>query len=324
VPRRKIDAQDIPEPADPALLARALSAAANPVFITDNSGQVVWVNAAFSERSGYSQAEAAGQTPSFLNSGSHDPSFYRGLWQTILAGQVWRGEVVEKRKDGSLYTADEIITPLKNDQGVTTHFVAIQNDITLRKQEGEREHFLAYHDALTGLYNRVLFLDLLQQAMARSARSTNPFALLYLDVDNFKQVNDTYGHHIGDCLLAAIAERLSASVRKSTDAVARLSGDEFAVLHADLSEPKAALAFARKLVESIAQPFLLEGLKVRSGISIGVAIYPENGDTPGDLLNNADKAMYFAKKRGRGNCQLYDRALCENLPTIRAGGEYSA
>jgi diguanylate cyclase len=317
VPRRKIDAQDIPQQADQALLARALSGAANPIFITDNTGHIIWVNAAFSERSGYSRAEAAGQTPSFLKSGSHDASFYRDLWQTILAGEVWRGEVVEKRKDGSLYTADEIITPLKDGRGTVTHFVAIQNDITLRKQEAEREHFLAYHDALTGLYNRVLFLDLLKQAMARSARSANPFALLYLDVDNFKRINDSFGHHIGDRLLAAIAERLSAAVRKSTDAVARLSGDEFAVLQADLTDPSAALALARKLVDSISQPFLLEGLRVQSGISIGVALYPADGETPDDLLKNADKAMYLAKKCGRGNCQLYDRALCENLPAIR-------
>lgn len=313
---RKIDTQGIPGRVDPALLARAISGAAIPVFITNNTGHITWVNAAFSERSGYSQAQAAGKTPSFLKSSSHEESFYRDLWQTIMAGGVWRGEVVEKRKDGSLYTADEIITPLKDDQGVITHFVAVQNDITVRKQESEREHFLAYHDALTGLPNRVRFVDVLRQAMARSVRSANPLALLYIDVDDFKRVNDSFGHHIGDRLLAAIAERLSAAVRKSTDAVARLSGDEFAVLQADLTDPQSALSLARKLIDSLSQPFLLEGLKVESGISIGIAIYPADGETPEDLLGNADKAMYLAKKRGRGNCQLYDPALCENLPAI--------
>lgn len=312
--RRRVDPQTIPGQAEPGLFARALSGAANPIFITNNSGHIIWVNTAFSERSGYSQAEAAGQTPSFLKSGNHDASFYRDLWRTILAGRVWRGEVVERRKDGSLYTADEIITPLKDDEGIITHFIAIQNDITQRKQEAEREHFLAYHDSLTGLYNRVLFLDLLQRAVARSARGSNPFALLFLDVDNFKLVNDTFGHDTGDRLLAAIAERLSAAVRKATDIVARLSGDEFAILQADLADPQAALSLGRKLLASISQPFVLEGLRVQSGVSIGIAIYPAHGETPEDLLRNADTAMYLAKKSGRGTLHLYEPAGCPPVP----------
>ncbi|MBI3530817.1 MAG: diguanylate cyclase [Betaproteobacteria bacterium] len=300
------------EPVEQELLAKALATAADPIFITDHTGRIVWVNEAFSERSGYSPQEAVGQTPSFLKSGSHDASFYRELWQTILAGRVWRGEVVERRKDGNLYTADEVITPLRDDMGTVTHFVAIQHDITLRKQEAQREHFLAYHDALTGLYNRVLFLDLLQQAIARSKHSLDPLALLFLDMDNFKLINDTFGHETGDRLLIAVAERLGAAVRKTTDAVARLSGDEFAILQTGLNDPQAALSLARKLLHSISQPFLLEGRKVQTSVSIGIAIYPTDGEGPDDLLRNADKAMYLAKSRGRGNYQLYDPTLCHS------------
>lgn len=285
--------------------------AADPIFITDHTGRIVWVNEAFSERSGYSAQEAVGHTPSFLKSGRHDASFYRELWQTILAGRVWRGEVVERRKDGCLYTADEVITPLRDDKGAVIHFVAIHHDISLRKQEAEREHFLAYHDALTGLYNRVLFLDLLQQAIARSKSSLHPLSLLFLDMDNFKPINDTCGHETGDRLLVAVAERLGAAVRKTTDAVARLSGDEFVILQTDLSDPQAALTLARKLLHSLSQPFVLEGRKVQTGVSIGIAIYPTDGELPEDLLRNADKAMYLAKSRGGGNCQLYDPALCQ-------------
>ena len=179
-----------PEPAEQGLLAKALATAADPIFIADHSGHIVWVNEAFSKRSGFSPQEAVGHTPSFLKSGKHDASFYRELWQTILAGKVWRGEIIERRKDGSLYTVDEVITPLRDDKATVTHFVAIQRDISLRKQEGKREHFLAYHDALTGLYNRVLFVDILQQAIARSRHSLQPLALLYLDIDNFKLIND--------------------------------------------------------------------------------------------------------------------------------------
>jgi diguanylate cyclase len=291
-------------------MAKALATAADPIFITDHTGCIVWVNEAFSERSGFSPQEAVGQTPSFLKSGRHDESFYRELWQTILAGRVWRGEVVERGKDGSLYTADEVITPLRDDKGSVTHFVAIQHDITLHKQEAEREHFLAYHDALTGLYNRVLFLDLVQQAIARSKRSMHPLALLFLDLDNFKLINDTFGHETGDRLLVAVAERLSAAVRKTTDAVARLSGDEFAILQTGLNDAQAALSLARKLIHSISLPFVLEGRKVQIGVSVGIAIHPTDGELPEELLRNADKAMYLAKSRGGGDCQLYDPALC--------------
>lgn len=300
------------EPVEQGLLAKALATVADSIFITDHTGRIVWVNEAFSERSGFSPQEAVGQTPSFLKSGRQNASFYRELWQTILAGQVWRGEVVERRKDGSLYTADEVITPLRDDKGTVTHFVAVHHDISLRKQEAEREHFLAYHDALTGLYNRVLFLDLLQQAIARSKRSLYPLALLFLDLDNFKLINDTFGHETGDRLLIAVAERLGAAVRKTTDAVARLSGDEFAILQTGLNDRQAALSLARKLLHSISQPFVLEGRKVQIGVSIGIAMYPTDGDLPDVLLRNADKAMYLAKSRGGGDCQLYDPALCQS------------
>lgn len=300
------------EPVEQGLLAKALTSAADPIFITDHTGSIVWVNAAFSERSGFSPQEAVGQTPNFLKSGRHDESFYLDLWQTILAGRVWRGEVVERRKDGSLYTVDEVITPLRDDNATVTHFVSIQRDISLRKQETDREHFLAYHDPLTGLYNRVLFLDLLQQAIARSRHSLHPLALLYLDIDNFKLINDTFGHETGDRLLVAVAERLSAAVRKTIDAVARLSGDEFAILQTGLNDPQAAQSLAGKVLHSISQPFVLEGRTIQTGVSIGIAIYPTDGELPEELLRNADKAMYLAKSRGRGNCQRYDSALCQN------------
>jgi diguanylate cyclase (GGDEF)-like protein/PAS domain S-box-containing protein len=304
--------EHIQEPVEQGLLAKALATVGDPIFIADQSGHIVWVNAAFSERSGFSSQEAIGHTPSFLKSGSHDTAFYRELWQTILAGRVWRGEVVERRKDGSLYTAEEVITPLRDDKGTVTHFLAIQHDITLRKQEAEREHFLAYHDALTGLNNRVLFLDLVQQAISHSKGSLRPLALLFLDLDNFKMVNDTFGHETGDRLLIAVAERISAAVRKTTDAVARLSGDEFAILQTGLRDSQAALSLARKLLHSVSQPFVLEGRTVQTAASIGIAMYPTDGELPEDLLRKADKAMYLAKGRGGSNCQLYDPALCQD------------
>jgi diguanylate cyclase (GGDEF)-like protein len=143
----------------------------------------------------------------------------------------------------------------------------------------------------------------------------HPLALLFLDLDNFKLINDTFGHETGDRLLVAVAERLSAAVRKTTDAVARLSGDEFAILQTGLNDAQAALSLARKLIHSISLPFVLEGRKVQIGVSVGIAMYPTDGELPDELLRNADKAMYLAKSRGGGDCQLYDPALCQSGPS---------
>lgn len=273
------------------LFIKALTCVANAVFITDHQGRIVWVNEAFSRLSGYSCQEAVGQTPSFLKSGQQSLAFYRELWQTILAGNVWRGDVIERHKDGSLYTVDEVITPLRDDAGAITHYVAVQHDITQRKQETEREHYLAYHDPLTRLSNRVLFLDVLEQSIANAKRTGLPLALLYVDIDNFKQINDALGHKAGDQLLVAVANRLRAAVRK-TDIVARLGGDEIAILQTNLFEVNIATTLAQKLLRVILQPFVLEGQKIEASISIGIAFYPNDSENLEDLLNKADQAMY--------------------------------
>ncbi len=282
------------------LLIKALASIANAVFITDHKGRIVWTNDAFSRLSGYSSQEALGQTPSFLKSGQQRPPFYRELWQTILSGNVWRGEVVERRKDGVLYTVDEVITPLRDDSGAITHYVAVQHDITQRKQETAREHFLAYHDPLTGLSNRALFLDMLEQSIANANRTHLPLALLYVDIDGFKRINDALGHKAGDQLLIAVANRLRAAVRK-TDIVARLGGDEMAILQTDLADTHITAKLAQKLLRVISQPFVLEGHKIDAAVSIGIALYPDDAGNIEDLLNNADQAMYLAKSSGR-NC----------------------
>jgi diguanylate cyclase (GGDEF)-like protein/PAS domain S-box-containing protein len=292
------------ETTPPELLAKALASVANAIFITDQRGCIVWANDAFSRLSGYSQQEAIGQTPSLLKSGKQDPSFYRELWQTIVAGSVWRGEVVERHKDGSYFTVDEVITPLRDDRGAITHYIAIQHDITRHKQESERERYLAYHDTLTGLPNRAQFLDVLEQAVANARAARKSLALLYVDIDNFKSVNDTLGHEGGDRLLVAVAERLSAAVRK-TDTVARLGGDEFAILQTDFISTDVATLSGRKLLNSVSQPFVLDGHKVYASVSIGIAMYPVDGERAQDLLRNADQAMYRAKNQGRNRYQLY-------------------
>ena len=295
-PRR--DAQQI-------LLAKALTSTATAIFITDARGQIVWANDAFHRLSGYSPEDIIGHTPAILQSGKQDDSFYAQLWQTILAGNVWQGEVIDQRKDGSLYTVEEIITPLLNEQGAITHFIAIQHDITLRKQESEHDRYLAYHDALTGLPNRALFISVQNNAISRAKRTQHALATLFLDLDNFKPVNDTHGHHIGDQLLVAVADRMRAAVRES-DLVARFGGDEFGILLTDLVDRNVIASLARKLLDTLRMPFMLRGQKLQISASIGVAIYPADGEESETLLINADKAMYQAKLQGGNAYRLYN------------------
>jgi diguanylate cyclase len=294
-------------PAIKGLLAKALSCAANAILLTDRSGKIVWANAAFCHLTGYGLHELLGESPALVKSGMQSEVFYAELWRTILAGNAWRGQMVDKRKDGSLYSVDETITPLLDEQGVITHFIAIQQDMTLQKDEQQRVQYLAYHDVLTGLPNRALFLDLEQQAMSYANRTQHGLALLYLDLDGFKGVNDLFGHAVGDRLLLAVADRLSAAIRKS-DTVARFGGDEFAILLPDLVDTGVADSLASKLTKSIAQPFVIAEQELHVGVSIGVALYPSDGDTPDELIQKADQAMYLAKRRGGGSYQFATHA----------------
>ena len=297
------------------LLARALEAAANAVFIADRDGRFVWVNDAFCRLSGYGREEVIGRTPGLLKSGRQSPEFYRELWETILAGRPWQGELVERRRDGSLWTASQVITPLHDESGAVTHFVAIQHDATASTEARAAIERLAFHDSLTGLPNRVSFLESLGRAIARAASDGRLVALLYLDLDDFKPVNDAMGHAAGDELLIAVAERLRGAVRK-TDAVARLGGDEFAVLLTDVERPDVAGELAGKLVERIGQPYMLNRRRIAVGASIGISLYPRDGATTDDLLRHADAAMYAAKAGGRRRYRFFEPDL-GTAPAVR-------
>lgn len=286
--------------ASQALLASALARTASAIFIADREGRVIWVNQAFCTLCGYAKDELLGQTPEMLKSGKQDAAFYAELWRSVLAGNTWHGELVDRRKDGSFYSVEEVITPLLDDQGNVEHFIAIQHDVTQLRQEIERHHHLANHDALTGLPNRALFFKVLKEAIANARKEGTMFALLYLDLDKFKPVNDTLGHHLGDLLLVNVAKRLRASVRDS-DTVARLGGDEFAIIVHKVADATSAAALARTLLQTVAQPFMLEGHALALTASIGIALFPRDADDPDHLLRSADQAMYVAKSRGE-NC----------------------
>lgn len=289
------------------LLAKAITHLATPVFITDELGKIVWVNDAFCQLSGYAAEEVLGHTPAMLQSGQHGDGFYEHMWQTVRAGQVWHGEVVDQRKDGSRYTADEIISPLRENDGHVTHFIALQHDITQRERATKQEHYMAYHDLLTGLPNRAMFNLLQQKAIAQANRTQQLMAVMFIDLDGFKPVNDTLGHRAGDQLLAAVGERLRSSIRQS-DTIARVGGDEFAMLVPGLEDAETADMLARKVTVNLARPFSLRGERIQIHASVGIALFPSHGADGETLLAHADKAMYQAKLQGGNRHVFYANA----------------
>lgn len=287
-----------------ALLASALVAVANAIFITDPAGRIRWANPAFSQLCGYAIEELRGHTPALLRSGRHSAPFYAEMWRTILAGDVWRGVVVDRAKDGQLYTVDQTITPLLDEHGVITHFIAIQHCPLPVVPSEQQDHYLARHDALTGLPNRLHFREVERRQLEYARGTGHPFALIFLDLDKFKQANDSFGHAIGDQLLLAVAERLARAIRKS-DTVARFGGDEFAILLSELPDKHILTALCEKLNHAMAQPFVVGDHTIHISASIGTAIYPVDGDDPDDLMRKADQSMYCVKRRGGNGYQFY-------------------
>ena len=229
---------------------------------------------------------------------------YRAVQNAIASGKVWQGTLTGRRKDGSLYQQEATISPVRNARGEITHYVAVKRDITERLQSQARIWHLAHHDALTDLPNRVLFQDRLQQAVAHARRTGLLVGILFIDLDNFKDVNDAFGHEFGDHLLKAVTERLRRCTRES-DTVARLGGDEFAVIQTDLERSESAAKLAEKILENLSAPFALEDQEIHMSASIGVTICPLDQDEPHQLVKNADMAMYRAKNTGRANYQFY-------------------
>lgn len=267
-------------------------------IITDVDGRIEYVNPRFTEMTGYRPEEVLGMNPRMWQSGRTPLRTYQRLWETIKSGHVWHGEVLNKTKDGRLFWEDSQISPIKNEQGLITHFVAVKEDITARKELEEQIWYQAHHDGLTGLPNRELFQARLEQALTLADQNDGIAALLYLDLDGFKQVNDRFGHHAGDTVLKEAAQRLAAAVR-DTDTAARLGGDEFAVILAQLQEPASAAVVAAKVAAQMRRPFVIEGDEVTLSGSVGIALYPQHGTTTMALLQNADAAMYRAKQEGR-------------------------
>jgi diguanylate cyclase (GGDEF)-like protein/PAS domain S-box-containing protein len=286
------------------LYASVFQTTGEAVLVTDLELRIVAVNPAFSEITGYGEHEVIGQTPKMLRSGRQDESFYAGMWQSILETGRWQGEIWNRRKDGRIYPQWQSISVVRDANGHASHYVAVFSDISERKSAEERINYLAQHDALTGLPNRVLMQDRLGQGLSAARRGGNRVAVLLIDLDRFKNVNDSLGHHIGDQLLQEVARRLRGCVRE-VDTVSRLGGDEFVVVLPTVHAVEDAAHVAEKVILSLAPPFELNGHAVQVTPSIGVSIYPDDSTTVDGLIRNADAAMYQAKENGRNHYQFF-------------------
>lgn len=289
-------------------LSRALENIADSVVITNRNGEIEYVNSAFESTTGYSRQEAIGKNPSIVQSGKHDKAFYKALWKTILGDRIYRDTLINRKKDGTLYYEEKTITPLKDEKGDITSFVATGKDITERLRAEERLLYMAHHDILTDLPNRALFIDRLSHAILRTHRGDHVVAILFLDLDRFKVINDTLGHDLGDRLLQDLAERLRSCLREA-DTIARLGGDEFAVLLEDITDIADASSIALQIRDMLSYPFVVDGRELFITASVGISMFPDDGQDAHTLLKNADTAMYRAKESGRDTHQLYSAEM---------------
>ncbi|MDO8464873.1 MAG: EAL domain-containing protein [Gallionella sp.] len=280
------------------------------MLITDTNGVILRVNRAFTEITGYTAEEAVGQTPKLLRSGRHDAAFYAKMWESIKSTGTWDGEIWNRRKNGEEYPERLSITAVKGNSGEVTHHVGTMHDITARKAAEAEIKNLGFYDTLTGLPNRRLLMDRLKQALASSMRNGREAALLFIDLDDFKTINDSLGHATGDLLLQQVAQRLTSCVREG-DTVARLGGDEFVVMLEDLS--KQALeaaeqteAIGEKILTTLNQPYQLGNHEYRGTPSIGATLFNNKQSGIEELLKQADIAMYQAKKAGRNTLRFFD------------------
>ncbi|SFN56938.1 PAS domain S-box-containing protein/diguanylate cyclase (GGDEF) domain-containing protein [Formivibrio citricus] len=274
------------------------------IAITDLDGTILDVNETFTTITGYSREEAIGKNPRILKSGLHDAEFYADMWRALIEGGYWAGEIWNRRKNGEIYAELNTITAVFDEAGVRQHYVVLFADITEIKQYQLRLEHLAHFDVLTGLPNRMLLADRLRHAIAEGQRNGKTVAVVYLDLDGFKEVNDRYGHEAGDKLLIAIAQRFTGALR-AVDTVARLGGDEFVAVLADQDSPQSCLPALERLLQAAAEPVTLEDAVLHVSGSAGVACYPQDGDEADVLMRHADQAMYQAKQMGKNRFCMF-------------------
>jgi diguanylate cyclase (GGDEF)-like protein/PAS domain S-box-containing protein len=290
------------------LAEKVIESSLEGVMVTDTMARIVSVNPAFTRLTGYSAEEVIGQNPSLLNSGRQSPAFYARMWESLAADGQWQGEVWNRRKSGEVYPQLLHITAIRDQDGELTHYAALFTDISRLKETEARIRDLAYYDPLTGLPNRRLLEDRLQVELSHAARLRSRLAVMFVDLDRFKRINDSLGHQVGDLLLVEIAHRLRGCLRED-DTVARMGGDEFLIVLSNLTGPDDAAVTARRIISSLRKPVVIENRELVVTSSVGISIYPDDAQDVNTLIKHADVAMYRAKDEGRNSFQLYEPAM---------------
>jgi len=276
------------------------------ILVTDKSNTIIMINKAFSEITGYLADDVIGQSPQLLASGRHDEAFYQQMWQELNSKGSWQGEIWDKRKNGDIFPQWMSISTLKNDAGQVSHYMAMLTNISQWKADEERLKYLATHDVLTGLPNRNTLYDLMSLSFANADRNKESVAILFVDLDHFKPINDDYGHHVGDILLQNISKRLSKTLRAG-DTISRLGGDEFIIVLSNAENRDNLSATVVKIQQAIAQSMDIDGHHLSVKSSIGISLYPQHSKYAERLINYADTAMYQAKKSATDDYVFYQQ-----------------
>jgi diguanylate cyclase (GGDEF)-like protein/PAS domain S-box-containing protein len=290
------------------LLAKIFNESGEAIVITDSENRIIETNVAFEQFTGYTREEALGKNPSILKSGIEDRSFYESMWRSILETNYWQGEIWDKRKDGSLYPKWLTITAIRDRANLITNYFASFSDITQRKEAEKRIEQLAHTDTLTTLPNRHTLVERLSQALEQAKRGSHQLAVFFVDLDRFKTINDTLGHHVGDLLLKEVAARLKSSLR-AEDIVARFGGDEFVVVQPQIRSHLEPAHLAEKILQTVSSPYFLDNNTVYTSPSIGISVFPHDGGSVSELFKNADIAMYHAKAAGRNTYQMFTKEM---------------
>jgi diguanylate cyclase (GGDEF)-like protein/PAS domain S-box-containing protein len=289
------------------LAASVFTCAREGIIISDDTATIIDVNEAFTRITGFSRKEAIGQNSSFLQSGKQTSEFYAHMWQTLLKEGYWSGEIWNRRKNGEEYAEMDTVSAVCDEYGITTHYVALGNDITQMKEYQYQLENIAHYDLLTNLPNRVLLADRLSQAMLQCSRHEQSLAIVFLDLDGFKAVNDAYGHDMGDKLLISLSLRMKEALREG-DSLARIGGDEFVAVLADLAKIEDCEPLLERFLLAASKPVIIDGVVLNVSASIGVTIYPQDRANADQLMRHADQAMYVAKQSGKNRYHLFDIA----------------
>jgi diguanylate cyclase (GGDEF)-like protein/PAS domain S-box-containing protein len=294
------------------IMSKVFEASSEAVIVTDIENKIIDVNAAFTHITGFKRSEVLGKDPGIMKSDRHGSEFYRQMWDEIRSSGSWQGEVWDRRKDGEVYPKWLTIKCLKDSNGNVQKYIGVFSDISTMKESEELHDFLAHYDNLTHLPNRALYNDRIREAMAEADKSDHMAALLLVDLDRFKYINDTVGHAAGDILLKVTAERIQSCIR-DRDTVARIGGDEFAVILTGVVKKNIAVSVAKKIIEAM-HPIVKAGHhELRTTASVGITIYPNDGDKPNVLLKNAEIAMYLAKDSGNNTYRSFTSDMQEKV-----------